>query len=85
MIAMTMTMMVKEVTLIICQRDPVDCYESNYVYMGLQKAFKMDVNKFAQIKVQGLFFLHLVLRNYQWKKSFICSIFTDGTERMGLR
>jgi len=31
-------------------RDPVDCYESNYVYMGLQNAFKMDVNKFAQIK-----------------------------------
>jgi len=31
-------------------RDPVDCYESNYVYMGLQKAFKMDINKFAQIK-----------------------------------
>ena len=59
MTTMTMTMMVKEVTLIMYQRDPVDCYESNYVYMGLQKAFKMDVNKFAQIKVRGLFFLHL--------------------------
>ena len=32
-------------------RDPVNCYESNYVYMGLQNAFKMDVNKFALIKV----------------------------------
>ena len=21
-------------------RDPVDCFESNYVYMGLQKAYK---------------------------------------------
>ena len=30
----------------------VDCYESNYVYMGLQNAFKMDINKFAQIKVR---------------------------------
>jgi hypothetical protein len=29
----------------------VDCYESNYVYMGLQNAFKMDVNKFARVKV----------------------------------
>jgi len=31
-------------------RDPVNCYESNYVYMGLQNAFKMDINKFAQVK-----------------------------------
>ena len=44
-----------KVTLIMFQRDPVDCYESNYVYMGLQKAFKMDINKFAQIKVGALF------------------------------
>ena len=28
-------------------RDPVDCWESNYVYMGLQNAFKMDINEFA--------------------------------------
>ena len=31
-------------------RDPVNCYESNYVYMGLQNAFRMDINKFAQVK-----------------------------------
>ena len=31
-------------------RDPVTCYESNYVYMGLEKAFKMDINKFAKVK-----------------------------------
>jgi hypothetical protein len=31
-------------------RDPVNCYESNYVYMGLMNAFKMDINKFAQVK-----------------------------------
>ena len=33
--------------LILFARDPVDCYESNYVYMGLQNAFKMDINEFA--------------------------------------
>jgi len=31
-------------------RDPVDCYESNYVYMGLQKSYKMDINEFARKK-----------------------------------
>ena len=31
-------------------RDPVNCYESNYVYMGLEKAFKMDINQFAKNK-----------------------------------
>ncbi len=29
-------------------RDPVDCFESNYVYMGLQKRYKMDINEFAK-------------------------------------
>ena len=33
-------------------RDPVDCFESNYVYMGLQNIFKMDINQFAQEKVR---------------------------------
>jgi len=28
-------------------RDPVACFESNYVYMGLQGVFKMDINEFA--------------------------------------
>ena len=29
-------------------RDPVDCFESNYVYMGLQEhTYKMDINQFA--------------------------------------
>ena len=34
-------------------RDPVTCYESNYVYMGLEKAFKMDINKFAETKASA--------------------------------
>ena len=60
--------------LILFQRDPVDCYESNYVYMGLQKAFKMDINKFAQIKV-GVLFLSTLPRI---KKGFtFLKIFTD--------
>jgi hypothetical protein len=28
-------------------RDPVEDFESNYVYMGLERAFKMDINGFA--------------------------------------
>ena len=28
-------------------RDPIDAFESNYVYMGLEKAFKMNINEFA--------------------------------------
>lgn len=34
-------------------RDPVTCYESNYVYMGLERVFKMDINKFAAIKASA--------------------------------
>ena len=26
-------------------RDPTECFESNYVYMGLQSAFGMDINQ----------------------------------------
>jgi len=33
-------------------RDPVDAFESNYVYMGLEKAFKMDINQFASKKAK---------------------------------
>ena len=29
-------------------RDPVQCFESNYVYMGLQNAYRMDINQFAE-------------------------------------
>lgn len=29
-------------------RDPVDTFESGYVYMGLEKAFNMDINTYAQ-------------------------------------
>ena len=29
-------------------RDPVDLFESGYVYMGLEKNFKMDINQYAQ-------------------------------------
>jgi len=31
-------------------REPVACFESNYVYMGLQGVFKMDINEFATTK-----------------------------------
>ena len=31
-------------------RDPTECFESNYVYMGLQSAFGMDINQFAKRK-----------------------------------
>ncbi len=33
-------------------RDPVDAFESNYVYMGLEKANKMDINGYAAKKVK---------------------------------
>lgn len=39
-----------EASYITLLRDPVDCFESNYVYMGLEKAFKMDINEFAEKK-----------------------------------
>ena len=32
-------------------RDPVACFESNYVYMGLQRDFGMDINQFAGSEV----------------------------------
>ncbi|TRY61264.1 hypothetical protein TCAL_07456 [Tigriopus californicus] len=31
-------------------RDPTECFESNYVYMGLSAVYKMDFNEFAQKK-----------------------------------
>ena len=31
-------------------RDPVDLFESGYVYMGLAKAFRMDINKYAETR-----------------------------------
>ncbi len=30
-------------------RDPVECFESNYVYMGLEKKFGVDINGFAKL------------------------------------
>ena len=29
-------------------RDPVDTFESGYVYMGLEKSYNMNINEFAQ-------------------------------------
>jgi hypothetical protein len=29
-------------------RDPVDVFESGYVYMGLEKSFHMDINQYAK-------------------------------------
>jgi hypothetical protein len=29
-------------------RDPVDTFESGYVYLGLQKGYRMDINEFAE-------------------------------------
>lgn len=35
-------------------RDPVDMFESGYVYMGLERAYKRDINMFAEmIATQG--------------------------------
>ena len=31
-------------------RDPVDVFESGYVYMGLEKAYKMDINKYSELR-----------------------------------
>ena len=39
--------LIPSATFVTLLRDPVDCWESNYVYMGLQNAFKMDINEFA--------------------------------------
>ena len=35
-------------------REPLECFESNYVYMGLEKAFKMDVNSWAQKRAKKM-------------------------------
>ena len=35
----------KRVTLL---RDPVDTFESGYVYMGLENSFKMNINEYAK-------------------------------------
>ena len=32
-------------------RDPVELFESGYVYMGLSKYYNMDINKFAKSKI----------------------------------
>ena len=32
-------------------RDPVACFQSNFVYMGLQQDFGMDINQFAGSEV----------------------------------
>ena len=37
-------------------RDPVDCFESNFVYMGLQRDFRMDINQFAGSEVLHIIF-----------------------------
>ena len=29
-------------------RDPVDTFESGYVYMGLEKSYKMNINEYAK-------------------------------------
>ena len=39
-------------------RNPVDCYESNYVYMGLEKAYRMDINTFAKKKVATVYIIN---------------------------
>jgi hypothetical protein len=31
-------------------RDPVEAFESGYVYMGMEAAFKMDINKYAETR-----------------------------------
>ena len=34
-------------------RDPVDVFESGYVYMGLEKRYRMDINAFARSKIKS--------------------------------
>ena len=36
-------------------RDPVDLFESGYVYMGLENAYKMNINEFAQLILKQKF------------------------------
>ena len=36
-------------------RDPVDTYESGYVYMGLEKQYRMNINQFAKRLIDGKF------------------------------
>ena len=36
-------------------RDPVDTFESGYVYMGLENAYKMNINQYAQKFVKDKF------------------------------
>ena len=36
-------------------RDPTECFESNYVYMGLQSAFGMDINQGCPVCPCSLF------------------------------
>ena len=43
--------MLPNATFITILRDPVDCFESNFVYMGLQQDFGMDINRFAGSEV----------------------------------
>ena len=31
-------------------RDPIECFESNYVYMGLQSEADMDINQACQLQ-----------------------------------
>ena len=38
-------------TFVTILRDPVACFESNFVYMGLQQDFGMDINQFAGSEV----------------------------------
>ena len=45
-------------------RDPVDLFESGYVYMGLQNAYKMNINEFAQL---------ILKKNFRHRK-FHCKI-----------
>lgn len=40
--------LIPEAKFVTILRDPVDSFESNYVYMGLERVFKMDINEFAQ-------------------------------------
>ena len=47
-----MTKLLPDALYITLLRNPVTCYESNYVYMGLEKAFKMDINQFAKVEAR---------------------------------
>ena len=72
--------LIPSATFVTLLRDPVDCWESNYVYMGLQNAFKMDINEFAASeKVSQSYFKRV--RQTEDLVLIVCVFFRHGQKR----